>query len=237
MVISSHRLKIEEKKVFRKLLVTLGIFFVSILIIIFAGIPLLTKTIVFLSSFRKENPGVNIESKSIINPPVFDSLTEATNSSIISVSGRAEKESTVKILLNDTEVAKVMADKDSRFKTKNLKLQEGSNSIVGFTMKNEQESSPSGALTIIYLKKPPKLDITSPSEGQKFIAESKDIFISGETDPGNRVVISDRFIIVNQDGKFNYKVTLSDGDNTFKIVATDIAGNQTIVERKVNYRP
>lgn len=237
MKTSSHRLRIEEKKAYRKLFSTVVFFILFILLVIFAGIPLLTKTIVFLSSFRKENPSANTDISSIINPPVLDSIAEATNSSVISVSGRADKESTVKILLNDTEVAKVMADKDSRFKTQNFKLQEGTNSIVGYTMKDNQDSSPSGTLTIIYLKKPPKLDITSPSEGQKFIAESKDIFISGETDPGNKVIIKDRFIIVNQDGKFNYKVTLSDGDNTFKIVATDIAGNQTIVERKVNYRP
>lgn len=237
MVISSHRLKIEEKKVFRKLITSLGIFIASIFLVIFAGIPFLTKTIVFFSSFRKENPNVNIENSSIINPPLFDSLPEATNSALISVSGLADKESTVKIVLNDTEVAKVTADKDSGFIAKNLKLQEGTNSIVGFSIKGNQESSPSSTLTIIYLKKPPKLDISSPSEGQKFIAESKDITISGETDPGNKVIINDRFIIVNQDGKFNSKVTLSDGDNTFKITATDIAGNQTIIERRVSYSP
>ncbi len=237
MVISSHRLKIEEKRVFRKLLTSLGIFAASILLVIFAGIPLLTKTIVFFSSFRKENPGVNMESSSIINPPILDSLPEATNSALIWVSGLADKESTVKIFINDTEVAKVLADKDSRFIAKNLKLQEGTNSIVGNIVKGNHESSPSAKLTIIYLKKPPKLEIFSPSEGQKFLSESKDITISGETDPGNKVVINDRFIIVNQNGKFNPKVTLSDGDNTFKITATDIAGNQTIMERKVTYSP
>lgn len=237
MTISSHRLKIEEKKVYRKLVFSLVVFCLFIVLVIFAGIPILTKTIVFLTSFRKENILTNTNADIKLEAPVLDPLDAATNSATISVSGYGEVESAVKIYLNDIEAAKVLVDKDSRFTAKNLKLTEGTNNITGITLKADLESSPSAALVIIYKKNPPKLDISSPSENQIFIAENKEITISGETDPGNKVTINDRFVILNQDGKFNYKTALSDGENRFKIAATDIAGNQTIIERKVTYSP
>lgn len=236
MTISSHRLRVEEKKVLRKLLVSLAIFVVSIIILIYAGIPLLTKTIVFLTSFRKENISTNTSEGNIINPPVLDPLAEATNSSTITVTGTGDKDSTVKISVNDSETAKVLVDKEGKFKIANIRLKEGDNSIVATTLLTDKESSPSQPINIAFKKNPPKLEITAPSDGQKFISD-KDISISGETDPGNKVTINDRFAIVGSDGKFNFKVSLSGGDNNFKIVATDTAGNQTTVERKVNFTP
>lgn len=236
MTISSHRLKIEEKKVYRKLLTSLGIFVAAILILIYAGIPILTKTIIFLTSFRKENV-VSTPENILINPPILDPLAEATNSGTIAVSGMADKEVTVRISVNGEELAKVPTDKDGKFTSKNIRLKEGENIITATTLREDKESSPSQPLLISFKKNPPKLDISAPVDGQKFIAEAKEITINGETDPGNRVTVNDRFVIVAQDGKFNYKVTLSDGGNNFKIIATDIAGNQTIVERKVNYSP
>lgn len=237
MTISSHRLRVEEKKVLRKLITSLGIFIVAIIILIYAGIPILTKTIVFLTSFRKENITTNTSESNLINPPVLDALAEATNSSTISVSGTADKEATVKISVNDTEAAKVLAGNDARFVAKSVRLKEGVNTIVATILAQDKESSPSMPLVITYQKNPPKLDITSPAEGQKFLAESKEVTISGETDSGNKITINDRFVIVDPDGKFDYKVGLTSGDNNFKITATDIAGNQTIIERKVNFTP
>lgn len=237
MTLLSHRLRIEEKKVYRRLLISLILFVLFILAVVFAGIPLLTRTIIFLSSFHKENSTTNTITTSKIEIPILNPLSEATNSSPILVSGIGEKETTIKILVNDDEAAKTLADKDGKFEAKNIKLREGQNNIVAVTLKYDQESSPSAPQIITYQKKPPKLDISSPNEGQKFLAESKDIAISGQTDPGNKVTINDRLVIVAQDGKFNYKVTLSDGDNNYKIIATDIAGNQTTVERKVSYSP
>ncbi|MBI3379358.1 hypothetical protein HY029_01225 [Candidatus Gottesmanbacteria bacterium] len=237
MATSSHRLKIEEKKVFRKLITTFIIFIVSIFILIYAGIPLLTKTIIFFTSFRKENITINTTDNMILNPPILNPLWDATNSGTIVVSGTADKESTVKITINNVEMSKVLVDKDAKFEAKNIKLQEGTNNIVATTLIQDKESSPSVPLVIIYKKIPPKLDISAPSDGQKFLSESKDITISGETDPGNKVTINDRFAIVDQGGKFNYKISLNSGENNFKVVATDIAGNQTIIERKVIYNP
>lgn len=235
MTTSSHRLRIEEKKVYRKLFISFLFLVLFISGIIFAGIPLLTRTIIFLTSFNKEKIITTNNSVSKLEIPILNPIAEATNSSPIYISGIGEKETTVKILVNDSEATKILVDKDGKFEAKNIKLSEGKNAVFAVTLKYDQESSPSSSQIIIYQKKPPKLDIATPTEGQKFLSESKEITISGQTDSGSKVTINERFVIVSQDGKFNYKVSLNDGDNNFKVVATDLAGNQTILERKVIY--
>lgn len=236
MTITSHRIKVEEKRALKKLLTTLAIFVFTLLFFIYIGLPLLAKIIVTLSSLQREKISNKITAEPIIQRPILDSLVAATNSATVTFSGYGEKEATVKILINNEEVARTLTDSDARFITQDIKLVEGLNVITAISLKDSQESSPS-SLSITYIQKPPKLDILTPSEGQKFSGELKDIRITGETDPGNKVTINERLVIVNQEGKFNFPFTLSSGDNFLKIVATDKAGNQTIVERKVSFTP
>lgn len=235
MIISSHRMRAEEKKLYRKLITTIVFLVLTIVVIIYAGIPLLVKIVVGISSLRTGKQVETTNSTSLIFPPVLDPVEEATNSAKIAVSGFAEKEATVKIYVNNKESVKVLADKDGRFSAPRVMLEEGANIINATIVKEDKESSPSGEFVVIYKKNAPKLEISSPNEGQKFFSDSKDITISGETDPGSRVTVNDRLAIVNPNGNFDFRVSLSSGENTFKIVAIDNAGNKTEMERKVTF--
>lgn len=237
MIISSHKLRTEEKKLYHKLIATFIFFLIGFFLFIYAGLPLFAKITATLTLLRRETPITETSQKFPLFPPVLNPLSEATNSSYIKVSGYGENEATIKILVNDKEAAKVLADKEGKFLSSRLLLSEGINTITALTTKDQQESSPSAPLSITYKKTLPKLEITSPSENEKFSGETKEITIKGETDPGNRVTINDRFVIVDQNGKFNKMVTLTEGENKFKITAVDLAGNQTTVERKVTYNP
>jgi hypothetical protein len=42
-------------------------------------------------------------------------------------------------------------------------------------------------------------------------------------------------VVLHSDNSFSYSYPLNDGDNILTIVATDAAGNQTKVTRKVTY--
>ncbi|MBI4991234.1 hypothetical protein HZB96_04030 [Candidatus Gottesmanbacteria bacterium] len=235
-MISSHRLRAEEKKLFRKLVTTAVFLVLTVIIFIYAGIPLLVKIVVGISSLRGGGKQTEVAtSTSLLFPPVLDPLAEATNSAKITVSGFADKEVTVKIYVNSKESVKVLTDKDGKFSAANVVLAEGTNIITATVVKENKESSPTAEISVSFKKSAPKLEISEPSEGQKFFSDSKDIAISGETDPGNRVTVNDRLAIVNPNGKFDFRVSLSSGDNTFKIVATDDAGNKTEMERKVVY--
>lgn len=239
MTISSHRLRVEEKKLFRKLVTTAVFLILTVIIFIYAGIPLLVKIVIGISSLR--GGGVKsaevATSTSLLFPPVLDPLIEATNSGKITVSGFADKEVTVKIYVNSKESVKVLTDKDGRFSAANVVLTEGTNIITATVVRENKESNPTAEISVSFKKTAPKLEISLPAEGQKFFSDSKDITISGETDPGNRVIVNDRLAIVNPNGKFDFRVSLSSGENSFKIVATDDAGNKTEMERKVSYTP
>jgi len=234
MLPSSHRIKTQEKKLIRKLFFTLGSLLAAAIFLLYIGLPIFAKLIVFVSSFRKSET-TSISTTSLVLPPTFDPLPEATNSSRIVITGYGESESTIKILVNEKESEEVIVDKEGNFIAKNILLSEGVNKIAAKTIKENQESNLSEYLVITLKKDSPKLEISSPTEDEKFSADSKEIVITGDTDPGNKVTVNDRLAIVDTSGKFNFSVVLSDGENKFKIVASDNAGNQTVIERKVTY--
>ena len=55
------------------------------------------------------------------------------------------------------------------------------------------------------------------------------------TDDNIAVTINDRMVVIKTDNSFSYGYPLNEGDNILNIVATDAAGNQTTVQRKVTY--
>lgn len=234
---STHRLRTEEKKLYRKLFLTIASLIFSALLFLFVGLPLFARIIFGLTSLNQNKSVENKSSSAVLFPPTLDPVLEATNSAKIKISGYGDKDTTVIIMVNDVEVVKVTADKDGKFSANNITLDQGANSITAKSALKDSESSPSSPINIVYKKTPPKLDVESPSDGEKFYSENKEANISGKTDPENTISVNERFVIVDQDGNFSYKLPLSDGENKLKIIATDQAGNQTTEERKVNYTP
>jgi len=237
MAFSPHGLRVEEKKLYRKLFFTVLAIIGSFLIVIFVGLPILAKIVVTFSTRDMENVTATPAASSLLFAPILDPLVESTNSATLKIAGFAEKETKVVILVNNKEQKKVAADKDGRFIADKIQLAEGENIISAKLIKDSQESTSSSPLAVTYKKNPPKLEIEKPAQGEKFFSENKDITIVGSTDPGSKVSINDRLVIVDYSGKFSYPVTLSDGENMFTITAQDGAGNQTTVERKVTYNP
>ncbi len=54
--------------------------------------------------------------------------------------------------------------------------------------------------------------------------------ITGVTEPGALLTIDGKEVEVAEDGTFSYEVSLKVGENKFKFIATDQAGNETLVE-------
>lgn len=238
MLPTSHRIRVQERRLVRRLLLTLGLSFTLLMFIIFAGLPLLAKVILVTTSFRTEkNATANTSDTSLLFPPELDPIAEATNSSPIRISGFSIGDAEVVIFVNDKKVAKVKTDNSGRFLSNTIALDEGGNNITAVVVKDKKDSSPSSTLTITYKKSAPKLTLEISSDGQKVTTDSNGFDIVGETDPGNKVTVNDRVVIVSPSGKFRYTVSLSTGENVFKIEATDDAGNNTTEERKVEYRP
>lgn len=174
----------------------------------------------------------------LILPPELDPLLIATNSATIDVTGKAQAGMTVIIYINDTDTEKTTVDKNGEFRFENVKLTEGSNTLSAKQMDEAKNvSALSEVLTITSKKTKPQLEISDPSDNAQIRGENNIITISGKTnDDFNSVTINDRLAIVRGDGSFSYEYHLSEGDTTLAIIATDPAGNQTTVERKVNYQ-
>jgi len=173
----------------------------------------------------------------LILPPELDSLPIATNSATIAVSGKGQTGMTVIVYINETDTEKATVDKDGSFTIPTVKLIEGANTISAKqTADNKNVSALSEVFTVISKKSKPSLEITYPTDNQQIRQEQNSISVTGKTnDEVNTVTINDRFVIVQSDGSFSYDLNVPEGDSVIKIIATDTAGNQVTIERKINY--
>lgn len=231
MSVRSHRLKVEEKKLLRKVLKSIIVVFLGGFLILYVGLPALAKVILLFT--RSDRVSTQNETADYLFPPTLETSFEATNTAKISLSGTGKAESTIKIFVNSEEQAKILTAKDGSYLAKNISLKEGDNSIFAVNILDNKESSPSSHVLIVYKKEPPKLDISSPKNEEKISGDSEEISIRGETDHDNRVTINDRTVIVESTGRFNFLVRLYSGENIFQIRALDNAGNETNQELKV----
>ena len=91
----------------------------------------------------------------------------------------------------------------------------------------------SGYLVSEYYKfhQPPKLKVNWPLE----VTLSTSTFdVTGTTDPESTIRINDDLILVNNDGTFEKKVSLSSGDNKIIVESTSPNGKKTVEEKIIN---
>lgn len=81
----------------------------------------------------------------------------------------------------------------------------------------------------------PTLNVTSPTEGLKTNEDT--VTVSGTTNDATsspvKVTVNGDSVTVQENGSFSKVVTLTEGENTITVIATDSAGKQTTVVRHV----
>lgn len=210
-----------------------------IVLVIFVGIPLVTKAAIFIGDIRSSNtPITNQETlrpatPQLIPPPV------ATNSSNLTVSGYAQAGAKVAIFINGVKQAESLVDESGSFNFNDLKLNVGANEIYAISFNSNDQASPeSSPLTINVFDQKPKLTLTNPENGAKIYGfQNQQLNVEGLTDTHNTVYINDRQTFVTTNGTFKQSFILKDGENSFTITATDPAGNQTSQNLVINYYP
>lgn len=227
--------RVSTRKEKRKVHIYLGI--IVFLVIFFAifGIQLFTKISLLLAPSSKGATSQTGNKLALIAPRL-DPMGEATNSAEITISGYANSGESVEIS-TETDIIKVLAAKDGTFSAPNIELVEGENRISAVSKKDKKESPPSQVLVITYKNTPPKLEVSEPEDGKEYVGDQREATIKGVTDQDARVTINDRFVRVEDDGSFSIPYSLSEGEVTLSIKSTDVAGNETVVLRKVKYRP
>lgn len=124
--------------------------------------------------------------------------------------------------------------------TPSTPLNEGNNVIKVDCADNDGNAATQGSVTFKVDTVPPTLNISSPAEG--LVTNKSTVTVKGTTNDATSspvlVVIKlndgeDIAVTVGSDGAFMKDITLVEGDNTIKIIATDSAKKQTTVTRKV----
>jgi len=199
------------------------------------GLKILIAFSVFVDKLRGSGP--KVEEQVILFPPEIDPLPEATNSAQTWITGRADPKLTLLLFVNDEESKKVTVEDDGTFRIEKITLKEGVNTISAkVTNEKNQASELSEIQKVTFKKSKPKLEVTSPNDGATIEGDKQYVDVMGKTDEGNTVTINDRFVVVSSNGSFTYTLNLNEGEQTYKLIAKDIAGNETALERKITYR-
>jgi hypothetical protein len=222
-----------ESQTRRNVIVTLiGIAFIVILLWKF-GVPLLASVSFMLAGGNDQQ---TTKSKpAYVAPPSLNDTFSATNSAAVTINGTSLSEATVDLYVNNSHVDSTTVGKDNTFTFDHVSLHLGDNSIKAQATLQGTKSDYSNMLSITYLNKQPELSIDNPSDGQEFHKDDKSVDVKGKTDPGVKVTVNDFWAIVDTDGNYSYTLSLHDGDNDIKVVATDDAGNKAEKALKVKY--
>lgn len=227
--------RFETKKQEKKIAISIvGIIAIFIFLGVF-GVRILIGFSLFVDKLRG-TPQQQV-AQQLILPPELDPIPIATNSATIAVSGKGQAGMTVIVYINDTDTEKTTVDKDGSFNIPSVNLIDGSNTISAKQADDKNNvSALSEVFTIVSKKSKPLLEVSYPTDNQQIRQDQSSITVTGKTnDETNTVTVNDRLAIVRSDGSFSYDLNVPEGDSVMKIVATDTAGNQMTVERKINY--
>lgn len=212
-----------------------GIVAVLFLLVKF-GIPILANITGFLSGLQKTNTSSSGQNTKFVPVPVLDPLPSATNSSEFIITGEASSGQSVSVFVNNTLSDTKDIDDDGKFSFK-VFLEPGTNKIKIQAEQNDNKSGFSDEEIISYINKPPTLEITSPADGQHFEKDQGTLQVKGTTNAGVKVTVNDFWAVIDEKNNFSYTLSLQNGDNNIKIIATDEAGGKTEKELKVTYSP
>ncbi len=228
--------RVADRKEKRRLVLAIaGIFGIFILILLF-GVKALIGFSLLVDTLRGNSPATAQQQQTIILPPTLNPPTEATNSAAISVNGKGQTGLTLILYVNNKELKQVSVKEDGTFVVPSVPLTAGSNTISAkLTDTKGNLSDLSNIVSVTYGNAPPKLIVSDPSDNSTVTGDTNTVTVNGMTDDNVTVTINDRVVVIKTDNSFSYGYPLNEGDNILNIVATDAAGNQTTIQRKVTY--
>lgn len=228
--------RLEETRALRSTISYIILTVVVIFLLFNFGLPALSKLTTIIGDFAgTETPNDDINSPPP-PPPNIVNLPSHTKDDSVRVEGTTRPGFTVTISFNN-ESEEVLSNASGEF-TSTFKLSKGENKIYAFVTDNRgQDSSKTQTYTVVYDNEPPKLEIIAPENGKQFTRRDNQTKIEGQTEAEAHVTINDRVAIVRSDGKFDFPITLTEGENVFKIKSNDRAGNLAEIELKLSYSP
>lgn len=231
---SKLRINHRQKLIRQGFLFTLATL-VLLAVLFFIGVPLLIKASILLGTLKSiDEPLISQESLAPV-PPRLEPLPEATNKDSLFLQGFAERTTTIQIYQNGQKLEPVVTDNQGRFSLK-VSLVEGPNRFYATASDRfDNQSKESPAQSVFFDKKPPKLEIEKPENNTQ--TNESVILITGLTEKDSTLTVNNRFVLVDEEGKFSISFKLEEGRNEIVTVALDRAGNQTEKKLVINYSP
>lgn len=233
--ISKRKNLSEEEKIKRRAIIFGVLTIILIVAVVVWGIPLFIRLVDYLGDLKSSKSPQTVEDT--IPPPVprFTFIPEATNSGQLKISGVTEPESKVYLTFNDDEI-ETEVNKEGDFELEKVDLNKGKNTLYALAEdKAGNKSDTTEELEVIYDTGKPELEIIEPEDDS--LADEQIIEIQGKTEPSARALVNDHVVIVGQEGKFTYRMTLQEGSNEITVKTEDKAGNVTEKKIKVTYLP
>lgn len=224
----------EDRKFKKRLLWALGGSIALIIFIFIFGLKLLVGFSLLVDNLRGSSPKEQ-QSQSLILPPILDPLPEATNSATVAITGKTDPGMKIVLYIDEEESTTITVESDGTFAL-TKKLTEGEHTVSA-KAKNDKDavSDLSNVLTVTIKRSKPELTVTNPQDGARIVGENNTLIVKGKTDSNNTVTVNERFVVVGSDGSFSYTHSLTEGENTLHILATDPAGNEASEDRRVTY--
>lgn len=153
--------------------------------------------------------------------------------------GSGVNASTISVKIDGTAVTDIkttaIANGYSVTATPSSALSDGSHTVKINASDNDENAAEEKSTTFTVDTVPPTLNITSPAEG--LITAASTVTVAGTTNDitssPTTVKVNGTSVTVAANGSFSTTVTLTEGENTITIVATDAAGKTTTVVRHV----
>lgn len=232
----SRLLRVEERREQKRLLFSLVGIIALILFLAFFGLKILVGFSVLVMRIKGAGPSPT-PTQSILIAPILDPQPEATNSGSLTITGTGTGGTALILYLNDTEAKKMALPDDGTFSIP-LTLKDGTNTLSAkITDDKGNISNLSNVISVTVKKAAPILQVDQPTDGSTVTSDQNTITVNGKAEENTTVTVNGRLAIVSSiDGSFRLTYGLSEGDNVLRIIATDAAGNQTTIDRKVTYK-
>jgi len=168
--------------------------------------------------------------------PIFSALPEATKSAQIAITGFTEAEAEVTLWLNEISKETIEADESGSFNFEVI-LSEGNNEIYARARDEAGNESVSNTRTVIFDNEALTITLEKPEPGKTFygISEQNIEIIGTVNKQDARIYINGSYISYDQEGKFNQKLKLNEGENKITVSGRDRAGYEEQLVVSVNY--